>query len=257
MTCPRCGALRSWLLKDGRRRCAHCRHDWRRERLPLRLMPRQWRTLLEWFIRGLSSAQIARETHLDRKRILRALTVVRSAMAGRIPAELDHGRDALRPIAEEEAHELQGRTAKSRAPVLGLYVSHGHVWASLLSDAEAIHVGHAVRDRGTEGLEWPGLDPYIAVIYRGRLYRVAESKPTFGQIEAFWAYLQRRLRSKGGIRRARLGLYLAEYAWRYNNRKLSPADQLRELMRLIRRNPIRVRNSPIPRAHMSLTSGVS
>jgi transposase-like protein len=222
-------------------------------------MPRQWRTLLEWFIRGLSSAHIARETHLDRKRILRALTVVRSAMAERIPAELDHGRDRLRSIDEDEANELQRRTAKSRAPVLGLYASHGLVWASLLSDAEAIHVGDAVRDRGTEGLDWPGLDPYIAVIYRGRLYRVAESKPStpFGQIEAFWAYLQRRLRSKGGIRRARLGLYLAEYAWRYNHRKVSPADQLRELMKLIRKNPIGVRNSPIPRARMSLTSAVS
>jgi len=73
-------------------------------------------------------------------------------------------------------------------------------------------------------------------VYRGRLYRNAEAdaeRAPFGQIEAFWAYLQRQLRAKGGIRRERLTLYLAEYAWRYNHRRLSPGEQVRELLSLV------------------------
>jgi hypothetical protein len=83
------------------------------------------------------------------------------------------------------------------------------------------------------------LERYAAVIYRGHLYRLDESRgaqPTipFGRLEAFWAYLQRQLRAKGGIRRERLPLYVAEYIWRYHHRDVSQADQLRELLRLVR-----------------------
>ena len=51
----------------------------------MRLTRNEWRTLLRWFLRGVSSAQIALETGLDRKRVLRALTVVRLAMMDSVP----------------------------------------------------------------------------------------------------------------------------------------------------------------------------
>jgi hypothetical protein len=90
----------------------------------------------------------------------------------------------------------------------------------------------------------PTLHPYAAVVYRGRFYRLARATTghparRFGGIEAFWAYLQRKLRAKGGIRRERLQLYLSEYVWRYNHRHVSPAEQLRELLELIRQHPVR------------------
>ena len=62
----------------------------------------------------------------------------------------------------------------------------------------------------------------------------AERVP-FGPIEAFWAYLKRQLRARGGIRRERLDLYLASFAWRYEHRKLPPAAQVEELLNLIGR----------------------
>ena len=45
-------------------------------------------------------------------------------------------------------------------------------------------------------------------------------------LEGFWGYLKRMLAAKGGIRRERLPLYLAEYVWRYNHRKLVIRDQI-------------------------------
>jgi len=221
------------MLRDGRYRCAHCRYDWKPGRLPLRLALDQWRAVLRWFVRGLPSARIAEETRLDRKRVLRALTTVRRAMTRAAPAEVR--RAALSGLIAS-APVTPGR---ARLVTIELYAMRGHVWAGLMPDTEAELFAQVVREKKYPPWSVPPVPYRVGVVHRGRLYRMTESvggRPLapFGQIEAFWAYLQRQLRSKGGIRRARIGLYLAEYGWRYNHRKLSPAQQLRELLALIR-----------------------
>jgi hypothetical protein len=221
--------------------------------MPLRLTTPQWRLVLRWFVRGMSSAQIARETRLDRKRVLRALLVVRRRLSELAPSDL--------PLApERDEDETLDVTQKdltltrTRMPVLAIYESHGQFWGKVVSEREAARIARAVRERGPERLESAGDGPYSAIVYRRRLYRLSEgergSSTPFGQIEAFWSYLQRQLRSKGGIRRSRLNLYLAEYAWRYNHRKMSPDAQVRELMLLVRA-PRGVRNDAFPRLSSS------
>jgi transposase-like protein len=44
-------------------------------------------------------------------------------------------------------------------------------------------------------------------------------------LEGFWGYIKRILAAKGGIRKERLHLYLSEYVWRYNYRKLNFKEQ--------------------------------
>jgi transposase len=221
LQCPRCGATKSWLLKDGRRRCARCRRDWRPGRLPLRLSRPQWREVLRWFVRDATSADIARETGLERKRVLRALTIVRQAL-------LRDAQDGVhKPAAPRAAH----------AALIGLRVSSGRASAEVVPQAEAEHLGRWLRNR-ENGRAYVTRHSrrYMAAVYRGRLYRLAESgaeRVPFGPIEAFWAYVQRQLRAKGGIRRERLDLYLASFAWRYNHRKVPPAEQVQELLGLV------------------------
>jgi len=41
------------------------------------------------------------------------------------------------------------------------------------------------------------------------------------------------LAAKGGIRRERLPLYIAEYAWRYNHRSLEAKDQIKSILHLL------------------------
>jgi hypothetical protein len=160
---------------------------------------------------------------------MRALAIVRLALTGSIPADVPCVSDAkvsLVPPAGERQSSPQKlmKPTRRRSAALGLSIARGSVWAEVIPEADVAHLG---------------LHRYAAVVYRGRLHRLAESaggQPPipFGQIEAFWAYLQRQLRAKGGIRRERLGLYLAEYAWRYNHRHVSSADRLRELLTLVR-----------------------
>lgn len=214
--------------------------------MPLRLRLHEWRALLRWFVRGTPSALIAHETKLDRKRVLRALTIVRLALMRSVPANVRHVTDievSLGPCAGEGDRASSPRSTKPlkrRFATLGLYTAHGRVWAEVIPDPEADQIAQMLRERKSrQSIAWPGPPRYTGVVYRGRLSRLAESgrgdsSVPFGQIEAFWAYLQRQLRAKGGVRRERLGRYLAEYAWRYNHRKLPPAEQVRELLTLIR-----------------------
>ena len=175
-------------------------------------------------MRGVPGAVIAQETGLDRKRVLRALTVIRKALARRAaPAP----RGATRSSASGEA------------PVLGLFAARGRAFATVLPDADAQAVRRAVRKRRLPLRLDPDRFPYGAVVYRGHFYRLATSiasggrRAGFGELEAFWGYLRQQLRSRGGIRRERLGLYLVEYTWRYNSRKLPAAIQLQDLVDLV------------------------
>jgi hypothetical protein len=184
--------------------------------------------VLEWFVRGAPSAEIARETGLDRKRVLRALMVVRQAMLRSTAAHLP------RAPRVPERHRAG---PQARVAALGLRLADGDAWAEVIPDPEAEQLGLRLRNRtGRRTITASGW-AYTAVVYRGRLYRVDHTnaeRAGFGRVEAFWAYLQRQLRSKGGIRRERLGLYLADFAWRYNHRKLARSEQVRQLLTLIR-----------------------
>jgi hypothetical protein len=222
LRCPRCGATKSWLLSDGRRRCANCRRDWRPGRLPLRLSWRQWRDVLRWFVRGATVADIAVETGLDRKRVLRALLIVRQAVR-----RAEHGAP-------------RGAARAPRSVLIGLRISSGRAFAEVIPQTEADHLERWLRGKTQRHALPRNPRRYMAVVYRGRLHRLAATSPErvpFGPIEAFWAYVQRQLRAKGGIRRERLDLYLASFAWRYNHRHLAPVQQVDALMGLIRSVP--------------------
>jgi hypothetical protein len=194
----------------------------------LRLSAAEWRALLRWFVRGAPSAEIARETRLGRKRVLRALLVVRRAMQQASPA------------GGQRVTTSKSATPRARVAALGLHVEpDGTAWAEVVPEAAAEQIGPSLRrPHGARSMARHGLQRYTAVVYRGRLYRLPDSSDArvpFGRAEAFWAYLQRQLRATGGIRRERLGVYLAAYAWRYNHRKLPPSEQIDEILALIRR----------------------
>jgi hypothetical protein len=218
----------------------------------LRLTLQPWRAVLWWFVRGVPSAQIANETRLDRKRVLRALTVVRRAMMRSVPAGARRLAETdIPPVSRRRTRDLHAGpeeftdSPRRRFATLGLYTAHGHEWAEVIPESDVEQLERMLDEkRGGQSSASPDFHPYTAVVYRGRLHRLTESaagRPSipFGQIEAFWAYLQRQLSARGGIRRERLGLYLAEYAWRYNHRHLSSAEKLRELLKLIRQHPVR------------------
>jgi hypothetical protein len=175
-------------------------------------------------------------------------------MARSIPESFGLGDDSARgPLGPEDGTRStrESTPGRRRVAALGLRAAGSFVWAEVVPEADAEQLARALRHRkGNGSFDWPGARRYTAVAYGGRLYRLPHPGRTpFGHVESFWAYLQRRLKAKGGIRRKRLGLYLAEYAWRYNQRKLSPAEQLRELLKAIRPPRSGVANTTYPVRH--------
>jgi len=233
-------------------RCARCRHDWR-PGLPLRLARHQWQALLRWHVRGLSAQAISRETRLHPQRILRALTGLRQRMAAEVPpvfrgtVEVDETylggawKNLRGPQRWQRTHCGRGT---SKTPVFGILCRGGLVWAQIVPDVQAQTLLPLLRRRVTPGSivcsdTWKS---YTGVAAKGYVHRLVAhgcgqySDRRGGHInglEGFWGYLKRRLAAKGGIRRERLSLYLAEYVWRFNHRRLSVDQQVHALMQLL------------------------
>jgi hypothetical protein len=199
--------------------------------------------LLRWFARGLASAQIARETGLDRKRVLRALALVRTAI--RESAGTREGPDA-EPVSSGEA----------RRAMIGLRAAPTHVSAEVIPAREREYfrrvLAHEVTSTNGDGpAHEPVHERYSGIVYRGRLHRLNGRHRPFGQLESFWAYLRRHLGARGGIRPERLDLHLAELAWRFNHRRLAADEKARLLARLIRQ-PAGVANGTKPDAERAV-----
>jgi transposase len=218
------------------------------------LTSRQWRVLLGWFVRGLSSQAVAHETGLERKRVLRALTCLRQRMRREVPpifrgtVEVDEtylgGSWRNRRRGHRPRDVPRGR-GTFKTPVFGILCRGGQVWAQVVPDVAARTLLPLIRRRVKRGTivcsdAWWS---YTGIAANGYVHRLVQhGQGQFSDcrgshingLEGFWGYLKRRLAAKGGIRRERLPLYLAEYVWRYNHRRLSAAQQVRQLMSLVK-----------------------
>ena len=258
LQCPYCESGKYWIYEGNRRRCASCRRDWTAGRLPLRLTSREWRQITGWWVRGLSARMIALETGLERKRVLRALLRLREAMAREIPppfqgtVEVDEtyvgGTWRNRRLsARRKAGPAKRGRGTSKTPVFGILCRGGMVWAKVVPDVEARTLLPLIKRRVAKGslVCSDTFRSYTGVAARGYVHRLVEhGKGRYvsrrgthvNGLEGFWGYLKRRLAAKGGIRRKRLPLYLADYVWRYNHRKLTHREQVKQAMDLLRKN---------------------
>jgi transposase len=225
--------------------------------LPLRLTGCEWRALLGWFLRGVSSQATATETGLARTRVLRALLAVRQAMAQDVPpvfhgtVEVDEtsgGGQRKNPRTAQRAQATTRGRGTTTTPVFGILCRGGAVGAQIVPDVQAQTlwplIGRRVRPGSTICSDtWARYTGIAAKGYVHRLVDHSKGEYTAGRgtpmngLEGFWGYLKRQLAAKGGIRRDRLPLYLAEYVWRYNHRGDSRATQLRRLLQLLRATP--------------------
>jgi transposase len=251
--CPKCSFKRIYVIRRGKWRCAGCKYEWNPHRLPLHLSHKEWVKILKWFLRGLSSAAIAQETGIHRLRIVRALIKIRWSMFYDIPEvfsgtiEIDEtyigGQWKNKRKSQRKIQSRRGR-GTLKTPVFGILCRGGKVWAKVVPDVEAKTLMPLISRRVKIGSiicsdTWKS---YTGIAAKGYVHRLVEhSKGEYSDkqgnhingLEGFWGYLKRRLASKGGIRRIRLPLYLAEYVWRYNHRKLTIKQQIDKLLNLL------------------------
>jgi transposase len=202
---------------------------------------------------GQSSARVAEESRIDRKKVLRALTLVREMMAHDIApvfegtVEIDETylggswRNKRKGVRVKGAKRGRGT---SKQPVFGILCRNGHVWAEIVPNVEADTLLPLLKQRVVTGtiVCSDTFKSYTGVAARGYVHRlVKHEKQEYSDgkgnhingLEGFWGYLKRMLASKGGIRQERLPLYLAEYVWRYNHRRLKNEDKVDRVLSLI------------------------
>lgn len=246
LKCLRCGSPKYWIVRRERRRCARCRYEWRPARLPLYLSSQQWRTLLGWFVRGVSSAVIAQETGLHRQRVLRALTYVRQAMACDVSPgfQKEVQFNAIYLGAHRERRE-RGNGLESSS--FAIVWDNGSVRIEAVSDAAAesllplipkpARLDSAMNSDPKEGsVQTVRESRQPSLAEHGESLRLPDEESQINRLRGFWGYLKRQLAGKGGIRRERLPLYLAEYIWRFNHRRSSHAQQVQEIMTALKQS---------------------
>lgn len=242
-------------MGDGKVRCSSCRYRWFHNRLPLRLSRKQWRAVLRWFLREQSASAIAEETGIERRRVIRALMYVRQTMALDMPevfsgiVEVDEtyigGQWKNKRKCIRDRGTKRGR-GTSKQPAFGIYCRSGKVWAEIVDDVEAESLMPLIEEQVTKGSvicsdTWRAYTGIAAKGYVHRLVKHSEGEYSnrkgthINGLEGFWGYLKRKLAAKGGIRRERLPLYLAEYVWRFNHRDLNVEEKTRVLVKRLRR----------------------
>jgi transposase len=208
------------------------------------------------FLKGFSAQGIAEETGIERKRVLRALLHVREAMAQGISEvfsgtvgidETYIGGQWKNKRKRQRAIKAKRGRGTQKTPVFGILCRSGKVWAEVIADTEAKTLLPLVNQRVRRGSvvcsdTWKS---YTGIAAKGYVHRIVQhGKQEYSDgkgnhingLEGFWGYLKRRLAAKGGIRRERLPLYLAEYVWRYNHRSLSIKDQTNNTMTLLKQH---------------------
>ena len=230
-----------------------CRHEWNPKKLPLQLTKKQWKQILKCFALGLSSNKISEQTGITKQRVLRALSYVRIAVSKDVPKQLSGivevdetyvgGKWKNKRKSTRAKGTKRGR-GTSKQPVFGIYARNGIVWAKIVDDVEAKTLQPLIQNRVKQGSTinsdtWKG---YTGVAVHGYVHRLvnhsegeySDKKGThINGLEGFWGYLKRQLAAKGGIRRDRLWLYLGEYVWRYNHRKLAANQQVKKVLNLL------------------------
>lgn len=251
--CPKCSFKKAYEIRREKKRCARCKYEWNPDRLPLYLSKKEWGRILRWFVHGLSAQAISYETGIHRQRILRALNIVRKAMSNDIPdvlsgtIEIDEtyigGQWKNKRKKHKKIKAKRGR-GTLKTPVFGILCRGGKIWAQVVPDVDAQTLMPLISKRVKRGSvicsdTWKS---YTGIAARGYVHRLVDhGKGNYTDkqgnhingLEGFWGYLKRRLASKGGIRKEKMPLYLAEYVWRYNHRNLTFRKQTDNLLNLI------------------------
>jgi transposase len=146
ISCPKCEAKKVYLLFNGKRKCSRCKYEFTPHRLPLYLTRDRWREIIRWFLLEQSSQNISLRTGFERRRVMRALTIIRTSLMKDVPeifsgtVEVDETylggqwKNKRRPIRDLGSKRGRGTT---KQPVFGILCRNGTVWAEVVDDVGA------------------------------------------------------------------------------------------------------------------------
>lgn len=250
--CPKCGKRKFWKTGDGRLKCLRCRKMFVLKNNPCAVPNNLLKQIVSEFILEHSTDVILHRVKVSKHKLLKTLTLLRIAMTKDVPdvfegiVEVDEtyiGGQWKNKRLEIKAKSMQSKRGRgtTKQPVFGILCRSGKVFAELIDVAEAETLQPIIEKQVKKGSTicsdtWRG---YTGIALKGYVHRtVNHGKSEYSDkrgnhingLEGFWGYLKRKLSAKGGIRKEKLHLYLGEYVWRYNHRKLNFKEQENTLL---------------------------
>ncbi len=251
MSCPNCSCDKYWKVRRGGLLCVKCRSEYRPPPPPVRLSKYQWRTIVKWFVLEQSVSIICEQSGISRYKVMKALQHIRKLMHSltldvfqgvvEVDATL-YGRVKTRPFRN---HTHIKKKRKSDQVVFGALCRGSFVRAKLVSGYDVETFRYLLKEWVAPGSKiysssfkyFPDLKS-IGFVHRtvklNKGIHLDEDCHING-LKGFWGYLKTKLSSRGGIRRERVSLYLAEYVWRYNNRDKSTKEKIHTIIKLLKK----------------------
>jgi len=233
--CPGCGERKTYLLKDGRRRCSSCRytfHDFTGRWINnVKISCAQWIRILKLFELEVSARKISIQTGLSYPTALKAVETIRWS----IFVANDTGRRMLLSgeIEMDESYfggrrkGNRGRGAAGKVPVFGILERNGEVSVEAVRNVTAeTLLGLAVKKVRRGSIVYTDrFKSYDSLMFCGYRHlrvdhskRFSRGKVYINGLEGFWAFAKERLIKYHGVSKEKFPLYLKEMEFRYNNR---------------------------------------
>ena len=253
--CKNCGGKSFWKVRRNHLKCKRCRCEINRKFGGSNLSKSHWRKIIYWFVLEQSSNKIQEQTNISKYFVLKTLLVLREQMLLDIPhvfsgiVEVDETylggqwKNKRLSIKAELPKSKKGK-GTTKQPIFGILCRSGKVWAELVEGVEKEDLQPLIEKQVKQETiicsdTWRGYTGIASKGYVHRLVKHSEGEYSdkkgnhINGLEGFWGYLKRKLVAKGGIRKSRLHLYLGEYIWRYNHRKLNIKEQVKYLLNLV------------------------
>ena len=241
--CLKCPNKEFWQTADGRLKCSKCRHLFTLKTTPLNLPVKLLKQVISEFVLEHSTDTILSRVNISKYKLLKILTLLRIIMIKDIPGifegivEVDETyiggqwKNKRLKVKQKLGKPKRGR-GTFKQPAFGILCRGGQVWAELISSVEAKDLQPLIEKQVKKGStvcsdSWRA---YTGIAAKGYVHRLVKHEKNqysdkrgshINGLEGFWGYLKRKLAAKGGIRQARLHLYLGEYVWRYNHKSLN------------------------------------
>ena len=235
--CPKCFEAKFWKTEDNRLKCKNCRRLFKPKHNPLNLSNQILSEVIAEFILEHSTNIILERINISKYKLLKILTLLRILMTKDIP-EVFRKMIKAEDYLNNQKRKLEDFNGDIKHPIIGIFCKEGGVYAKILPNLGISDLRFFLKRQKTKNSinyseDW---QKYIGLVFRDSLYRLFPpegKKHRLDAMEGFWGYLKRKLAAKGGIRKEKLPLYLGEYVWRYNHRKLKLEEQEKLLLNFV------------------------
>ena len=232
MFCPKCSNQSFWKTKDNRLKCKNCLYIFTLKPNILNVSNNILNQIISEFILEHSTNIILEKVNVSKYKLLKTLSFLRMLMIQ------DFYNDFQKTIKiTSESFEINN---KIRNPIIGILYKKEKIFAKVLTNIKPEELKNFIKNQDINYSEkW---QKNISLTYKNHLYRFYstesnnENNKQFNVIKNFSKYLKTKLAAKGGIRKEKFPLFLGEYVWRYNNRKLTLKEQEEKLIKLAYQN---------------------